>query len=186
MAELDTRMILAAAQPAPINDPLQMMAQAQEIKGRKMQNALAKREMEAADAEAQSSQQLNALFRESGGDLEKMRKNPNLDMNTAMQLDEVSAKRGKSQADAQKAQVETFAKQLEVGSMLLGGAQDQGSYDAALQRMQSLGMDTSKFSPQFDPNTVNGYINQALSIKDKIDLDLRQQSNALSERRADI
>jgi len=164
-------------------DMMNALAKAQSIKSQQMQNRMNEREMQSMDAEAQSNQQLNALFRESGGDLSKMRQNPNLDMQTALRLDELQASQGKTQADQKRAQLDLATKQIEAGIMILGSSQDQGSYDAGLQKMQQMGMDVSRFPKQYSPQTVEQLVQQGMTAKDRLQMQRDERRNALEERK---
>jgi len=182
---IDPRIALQVQQfQAP--DALNALAKAQDVKTQQMSGRMAEREMQAADAEAQSNANLNALFRESGGDLSKMRQNPNLDMNTALRLDELQASQGKTQADKQKAQLDLATKQIEAGIIIVGSARDQGSYDASLQRMEQMGMDVSRFPKEYSPQTVEQLVQQGMSAKDRLQMQRDESRNALEDRRLGI
>ncbi len=81
-----------------------------------------------------------------------------------------------NQAAAQKSQLETVLKQVEIASQLLGSATDQASYTAALQRAAALGIDVSQEPQQYDPAYVQQQLTMGLSAKEK----LEQQWKGLS------
>ena len=67
--------------------------------------------------------------------------------------------------------------------MILGSAQDQGSYDAGLQKMQQMGMDVSRFPKQYSPQTVEQLVQQGMTAKDRLQMQRDERRNALEERK---
>ncbi len=65
-----------------------------------------------------------------------------------------------------KAQNEAMFTQMDMLGRLARGAVDQPSYEAAIQRAQSMGIDTSSLPAEFDPAAVNAVELQAMSAKE--------------------
>ena len=65
-----------------------------------------------------------------------------------------------------KAQNEALFTQMDMLSRLARGAVDQPSYEAAIQRAQGMGIDTSSLPAKFDPAAVNAVELQAMSAKE--------------------
>ena len=59
---------------------------------------------------------------------------------------------------------------------LLGGVNDQSSYDAAKQQAQGMGLDVSRLPQMYDPSVIRQLGMSALSTKDQIELKMRQQA----------
>lgn len=74
----------------------------------------------------------------------------------------------KSARDAEKAKYETALKQYEVVGQVLGTVRDQASYDAGRQQLQAMGIPTPNAPPQYDPNVVQQFQQQAMSAKDQV------------------
>jgi hypothetical protein len=57
---------------------------------------------------------------------------------------------------------------------LLNGVHDQASYDAARANYGAAGNDVSQLQPQYDPETVRGYLARTMSYKDTLDFQQKQ------------
>lgn len=75
----------------------------------------------------------------------------------------------------QKAQREKQVYNLDLIGRLAGSATDQASYDNALSVAAQNGIDVSKMSKAYDPNIVKQYQYSALTAKEKLENELRQQ-----------
>lgn len=74
----------------------------------------------------------------------------------------------KAARDAEKAKYETALKQYEIVGQVLGTVRDQASYDAGRQQLQAMGIPTPNAPPQYDPNVVQQFQQQAMSAKDQV------------------
>lgn len=74
----------------------------------------------------------------------------------------------KAARDAEKAKYETALKQYEIVGQVLGTVWDQASYDAGRQQLQAMGIPTPNAPPQYDPNVVRQFQQQAMSAKDQV------------------
>ena len=74
----------------------------------------------------------------------------------------------KAAREAEKAKYETALKQYEIVGQVLGTVRDQASYDAGRQQLQSMGIPTPNAPPQYDPNVVQQFQQQAMSAKDQV------------------
>lgn len=164
------------ARTAEFNLPSQALAGGERLKGLQNQNAMMAGEM-------QDKQNLDQAYRESGGDINAMMKNPNLGFEAGTKLQSLSSENVKAQAAAQAAKIDQNLKMLDAGAQIVGGANDQASWSAARQQMgQMFGADAMANLPeQFDPAAQKRLMEQSLSFKDKLEL----QRMDLQQSRAD-
>jgi hypothetical protein len=126
--------------------------------------------MQVADKQAaqQAEGRLNELFRQSGGDLSKMRQGVT-DYRTATTLDKQMAEQGKLKGEADKASLEGKIKNLEYGSQVLLGASPDGSnWGQVRQQWIDGGLDPNALPEQYDPNRIESMKQQGLSMKDAV------------------
>lgn len=90
------------------------------------------------------------------------------DVEAASKITTAAAAANKDQRAADVSGLEMKLKQLDAAANIAGSVTDQASYDRALPLMQSLGFDTSKFSPQYNPDGVRQFAMATLSAKDKL------------------
>lgn len=164
------------AQTANFMLPSEALANGERLKGLQNQNAMMAGEM-------QDKQNLDQAYRESGGDINAMMKNPNLGFEAGTKLQSLSSENVKAQAAAQAAKIDQNLKMLDAGAQIVGGANDQASWSAARQQMgQMFGADAMANLPeQFDPAAQKRLMEQSLSFKDKLEL----QRMDLQQSRAD-
>ena len=74
----------------------------------------------------------------------------------------------KLKLETTKMQLEHDMKTTEFTGQQLAAVKDQDGYQGALDTLKAAGVDTSRMPPQFDPNTVQGYIQKGMSIKDRL------------------
>ncbi len=83
---------------------------------------------------------------------------------------------------AQAAKMKQMLESAEAGGQLLGGAVDQQSYNQVRQQLISNGiMDEKNLPPQFDPNHVKGLEMRALSAKERLDHQIKEQELKLKK-----
>jgi hypothetical protein len=150
---------------APMN-PLAALAQAYQIKA--YQGAADK-----ADRETQSQNKLLELV--GGADFAKM---PTAQKATALQgvgafdqagkLVTTEAAANKDQRSADSSAWDLKAKKLTMASMIAGTAKDQSSYEHAIGMLSGLDIDTSQFSPTYDPAGVAQFAEATLTAKDRL------------------
>jgi len=164
------------ARTAEINLPSQALAGGERLKALQNNNAMMAGEM-------QDKQNLDQAYRESGGDINAMMKNPNLGFEAGTKLQSLSSENVKAQAAAQAAKIDQGLKMLDAGAQIVGGANDQASWSAARQQMgQMFGADAMANLPeQFDPAVQKRLMEQSLSHKDKLEL----QKMDIMQQRAD-
>lgn len=73
----------------------------------------------------------------------------------------------KTAREAEKAKIETALKKFEIVGQVLGGVRDQASYEAGRAQLESMGIPTPNAPPQYDPTTVQAFMQQAMSAKDQ-------------------
>ncbi len=81
----------------------------------------------------------------------------------------------KDRASMEKDQLANTMQKLALGGQILGGAQDQASYDAARATAQAHGLDVSRMPPQFDP----GFVAQKLKESQTMQQQLEQKWKAM-------
>lgn len=167
------------AQTAQFNLPSEALAGGERLKGLQNQNAMMAGEM-------QDKQNLDQAYRESGGDINAMMKNPNLGFEAGTKLQSLSSENVKAQAAAQAANIDRQLKMLDAGAQVVGGANDQASWDAARNQMgQMFGEEAMNRLPtQYDPNAQRTLMEQSMSFKDKLDLQRSQLQMQREERMA--
>lgn len=167
------------AQTAQFNLPSEALAGGERLKGLQNQNAMMAGEM-------QDKQNLDQAYRESGGDINAMMKNPNLGFEAGTKLQSLSSENVKAQAAAKAANIDQQLKMLDAGAQVVGGATDQASWDAARQQMgQMFGEEAMNRLPaQYDPNAQRTLMEQSMSFKDKLDLQRSQLQMQREERMA--
>ena len=167
------------AQTAQFNLPSEALAGGERLKGLQNRNAMMAGEM-------QDKQNLDQAYRQSGGDINAMLKNPNLGFEAGTKLQSLSSENVKAQAAAQAANIDRQLKMLDAGAQVVGGANDQASWDAARNQMgQMFGEEAMNRLPaQYDPNAQRTLMEQSMSFKDKLDLQRSQLQMQREERMA--
>jgi len=167
------------AQTANFMLPSEALANGERLKGLQNQNAM-------MNAEMQDKQNLDQAYRQSGGDINAMMKNPNLGFEAGTKLQSLSSENVKAQAAAQAANIDRQLKMLDAGAQVVGGANDQASWDAARNEMgQMFGEEAMNRLPtQYDPNAQRTLMEQSMSFKDKLDLQRSQLQMQREERMA--
>jgi hypothetical protein len=95
---------------------------------------------------------------------------------------------GKNNADAAKAEVETQMKHIDMmgaaagALMQLPPEQAAAAYPVTVAMLQSQGVDTSKFPPQFDPTIVGQAAQMAVSAKEQLQLKMQAETQAETVR----
>lgn len=81
-------------------------------------------------------------------------------------------------------QIKLIQAKNEAALQLLGSVRDQGSYDAAKQHVSSLfGPEiASQLPAQYDPQAIQQYQMQSLSLKDKLDYEIKNRETGIKER----
>lgn len=75
----------------------------------------------------------------------------------------------KQKASTEKDQIAATVQKLSLGAQILGGAKDQGSYDAARATAQANGLDVSRMPPQFDPAFVAQKLQEGQTVKEQLE-----------------
>ena len=165
------------AQTANFMLPSEAMAGAERLKGLQNQNAM-------VGEERQRGQMLDQAYRESGGDINKMISNPNLGFEAGTRLQSLSAENVKADAAAKAANIDQQLKMLDAGAQIVGGANDQASWDAARSQMAEMfGQEAANRLPaQYDPAAQQRLQQQSLSFKDKLDLQRQQLAMQREDR----
>src|SRR3990172_6545404 len=80
----------------------------------------------------------------------------------------------KQKASTEKDQIAATVQKLSLGAQILGGAKDQGSYDAARATAQANGLDVSRMPPQFDPAFVAQKLQEGQTVKEQLEQKWKQ------------
>ncbi len=132
------------------------------------------------DMEVQDKQNLDRAYRESGGDINAMMKNPNLGFEAGTRLQEISSENVKAQNTAKIGQLDFMLKGAEYSAQLAGSAQNQADWDRVRQHViDTLGPQAAEtFPAEFSESARNQVLQGAMSFKDKLDMqraDLQMQ-----------
>jgi len=138
---------------------------------------------------------LDQAYRESGGDINALAKNPNLGFQAGMDVRNLQAKQQANAADAEMANIDKALKITELGAQLFGSVQDQSGWQAAKQQFAGIvGPDAAANIPDsYDPALQKQMLDQSLSFRDKLMLqreqrmaDAQQYDRQLDERRVAV
>ena len=128
-------------------------------------------------------QRMNALYEQSGGDIDAMLQSGGLDMDTAIQLHGIKGEQAKLQAQAAKEQaaadknrLQAGIEKLNYGSQLLAGATPENWQQIRQEFGQMTGQDLGE---QFDANKVGALMQQGLQMKDRLANEWRQKGYEL-------
>lgn len=137
--------------------------------------------------EVQDKSRLDQLYRQTGGDINAMMKSPDIGFENGTRLQALSSENVKANAAAQAAKIDQGLKMLDAGAQIVGGANDQASWDAARNQMgQMFGEQALQGLPeQYDPVAQKRLMDQSLSFKDKLQLQQQELANRREERTAD-
>lgn len=117
-------------------------------------------------------QRMNALYEQSGGDIDAMLQSGGLDMDTAIQLHGIKGEQAKLQAQAAKEQaaadknrLQAGIEKLNYGSQLLAGATPENWQQIRAEFGRMTGADLGE---QYDAGKVESLMQQGLSMKDRL------------------
>lgn len=132
------------------------------------------------EMEVKDKQNLDQAYRESGGDINAMMKNPNLGFEAGTRLQEISSENVKAQNAAKIGQLDFMLKGAEYSAQLAGSAQNQADWDRVRQHaIDTLGPQAAEtFPAEFSESARNQVLQGAMSFKDKLDMqraDLQMQ-----------
>jgi hypothetical protein len=124
---------------------------------------------------------LDQLYRESGGDINKMMQNPNLGFNAGTKLQAISSENVKAANAAKVGQLDFMLKGAEYSAQLAGSVKDQAGWDQVRQHLgETLGEQAlAQLPEQYSPEAAQKVYENALSFKDRMQL----QQQDLAERR---
>lgn len=138
------------------------------------------------EMEVKDKQNLDQAYRESGGDINAMMKNPNLGFEAGTRLQEISSENVKAQNTAKIGQLDFMLKGAEYSAQLAGSAQNQADWDRVRQHaIDTLGAQAAEtFPAEFSESARNQVLQGAMSFKDKLDLQRSQLQMQREERMA--
>lgn len=85
----------------------------------------------------------------------------------------------------QKANLEKQMQEINVTGQLLGGIQDQASWEQGLMKAQQMGMDVSRLPRAYDPGMVRNLQMRTLSAKEQIENQFKQQQFSAGQKNED-
>lgn len=158
-------------------NPLNALAQAMQIKGFQSQ-------MDKADrAEQQQNKLLQLVGAPDFASLPAAQKAARLQgvgaFDQAGKVVESDARASRDARESEKFQLEGGIKRMEMIGQVAGTVRDQASYEQGLQMLQSFGIDTSKFAPEYNPQGVAQFANAAMSRKDQMEQEWKAKGYAL-------
>jgi len=139
-----------------------------EIQDKQMQRELGSMKLSQLRQGVQDDQAMRDIARSTApGDLSGAYYKAGL-VKPAQEAQKFQVEQQKAARDAEKAKYETALKQYEIVGQVLGTVRDQASYDAGRQQLQAMGIPTPNAPPQYDPNVVQQFQQQAMSAKDQV------------------
>jgi len=171
----DSRIPLMGQMPN-IMMPSEAMANAARAKAAMNQNAMFDREMQDRD-------DVEAAYRDSGGDINAMMQDPRIGFETRMKVGDLQASQAKAARADKTADLDFMLKGAEYTAQLASAAQNQQEWDAVRDQMvEVLGEDAAqRFPAQFSPEAQAQVVNGAMSFKDK----MAQQAEARKQQAED-
>ena len=115
---------------------------------------------------------LDQLYRESGGDMNKMMQSPDLGFNAGTKLQAISSENVKAANAAKVGQLDFMLKGAEYSAQLAGSVKDQAGWDQIRQHLgETLGEQAlAQLPEQYSPEAAQKVYENALSFKDKMQL----------------
>jgi hypothetical protein len=134
---------------------------------------------QAMQQEMDNQSKLDQLYRESGGDINKMVASPDIGFNAGMAMrgaigeqKKLEAQAGTEQAKQDKLRIQSGLEKLNYGSQLLQGATPENWQQIRQEFNAVTGGDIGE---QYDPDKVQSYLSQGLTIKDAMANEWKQK-----------
>lgn len=99
---------------------------------------------------------------------------------------ELKSKFGEVDSNERKRKLEISRMQAEDVAQEFSGVRDQATYERALQNLRQRGHNVDQEPAQYDRNYIQTGIMKVLSVKDRLDHELKQQNYKLDERRVRV
>ena len=165
--------IALGAKTANFMLPSEALENGQRLKALQNNNAMAGMEM-------QDKQNLDRAYRESGGDINAMLKNPNLGFEAGTKLQQLSSENVKAQNAEKLGKLDFMIKGAEYSGRLARSAKNQQDWDKVRQHaIETLGEQAATtFPAEFSEAARNQVIEGSMSFKDQMELqrmDLQMQ-----------
>jgi hypothetical protein len=165
------------AETAQIQSPMNALMNAQKLKSVETDNAMAENAM-------MEKSNLDRLYRESGGDINKMIGNPNLGFDAGTKLQSISSENVKAASAAKMGQVDFLTKVNDYTAQLGGAVSDQAGWDQIRQHIGStLGEEAlARMPAQYSEQAKQALLQGSLSLKDKLDIARQERQDKQFER----
>lgn len=171
MATIDTSMY-NNLQPVKISSPFENAAMLAQIQQGQAQNRLAQMQLKEAERSDSERNALAGIARQYGNTPEYgNRLMEGGFVQQAQAQSKYQSEQAKTARDAEKAQIESHLKKFEVIGQIMGGVQDQASYDAARQQVAGvLGPEAvAKMPPTYDPALIQQKMTEAMTVKEQLE-----------------
>lgn len=179
---LNTNIPLMAAQPRQ-NSLTDSYVQAMQLKG--MQQQLSAQERATTRDEARRNA-LKSAYDPATGAIDYSLAEGQLvgagDIETAMAIRDQGTKERLASLQAQDAQLKRAVTEIDTRSRIIGSARDQLSYEAARNRLSTLGVDVSGLPEQFDPTVVESVLQEGLDAKAKLEMGFKREQFGETKR----
>ena len=174
--------IAMGVRPVQIDNPLNAMARALQIKGMVQQQEMGEFDAQLKRRTMEQQNRLQAILAGGGGVSELMKGGH---LKEARELAETNSKVEKEKREAEKFQLENARSKLGLTAQILGSATDQQSWERARETARTAGLDVSRAPDVFDPGWVAQKVQEALSAAEKIEQVWKQKGYDLEVRKAD-
>lgn len=158
--------IAMGVRPVQIDNPLNAMARALQIKGMVQQQEMGEFDAQLKRRTLEQQNRLQAILAGGGGVSELMKGGH---LKEARELAETNSKVEKEKREAEKFQLENARSKLGLTAQILGSATDQQTWDRARETARAAGLDVSRAPEMFDPGLVAQKVQEALSATEKLD-----------------
>lgn len=185
MATLDSRIPMAFQAPQ-INTPAQNRLQALTLQGKEMELNQASRAMQQQNALADLMQRPGTFDPSGGINPAILPEVARVAPGQAMQFSQAIQGQRKALSEAQKAQLEQAKTQLDLIGRLLGGVQDENSYQSARAQAQQFGIPLTGVPDRYDPAWVSQQRQQMLTVQQQMDNLYKQQGLDIQRGRLDL
>jgi len=174
--------IAMGVRPVEIENPLNAMARALQVKGMVQQQEMGEFDAQLKRRTMEQQNRLQAILAGGGGVSELMKGGH---LKEARELAETNSKVEKEKREAEKFQLENARSKLGLTAQILGSATDQPSWERARETARAAGLDVSRAPDVFDPGLVAQKVQEALSAAEKIEQVWKQKGYDLEVRKAD-
>lgn len=192
MAGIDSSIYFQQQQPA-LPNPLAQAAQLSQLQGGMAQNQLAQTQLQRAQRQDQQEQGMNSAlssaYDPTTGQLDPKKAYAALAAGgqggAIPGVQKTFAEQAKAAREAEKASLDNAITKQKIVAQVAGSVNDQASWDAGLQSLSQIGIDTSQIPKQYDPATASMLVKRSLSGVEQLDQVWKQKGYDLDVQKAE-